>query len=1409
MSQGTKLLIRPSFFDDAQQNAAKRWNGFASDPEGERPWRLLFNQVKNPRHVLSELLQNADDAGATWASATVLNGVFEFRHDGHDFTPEEFHSLCKFGFSNKRRLLTIGFRGIGFRSVFSLGPLAEVHSPTIGCQFTEARFTEPQWVDRDHAIDHTLIRVPLRSPQVEATITRQIEMWQESPTPVLLFNSIRKLALGEATVDVKRMGEGPCSGSVRFRISGVENDVLLIKSSPGVFPPGCLEEVREERGDPSLDLPPCEVVVVLGAGDEGRLHVVLPTELCLSLPVSLHAPFIQDPARTRIKEPSESQTNAWLLSRVGKLLAETMMEWLGQVALGVPKRARAYALLPASPPRDGSSLAEEATRLVLTAFQESLAGKPVLLAHTGALSTTNDTVGLPRPILETWEPEIARTIFSPTRPSVLAPSVGQSATARLRRWGLLSELSPDEILTRLGQQWPKTPVPTPVTRLAPLWAYLEELIAKEPWKWREWWSGALVMPAAGETTLFSARDILVSASKPASCSDSDWEFLQSQVRFLDSEWAGFLRRTTAEPDSALADLASLLGRRVDRKDIERVQKVCHELKLVQSARLDDAVQGAALKLLRSPEHNPTAATQLQLIAARYDIPVRLPDKQPMKFLCRDGKWRSLEQGIVAVDGSDLEELIPVDWLLQKAISDEYLDGTSPEERRSWFRWVTHYERCGIPSFPIPEKRETYIGTYREVCALCTARGGSDPVKERKRDKYYFEDWDWDPELLQHWEKLRHKQSKVWADLVLGVLRSWSPLWAARLGANVKQDANAYIYTLRCGHPTSAWIGRLRDMPCLPDEYGALHLPSELLRRTQSTVALLNVEPFVHETWDQPAHTSGLDSLGVRSSPVSAGSLLERLRAHVGDLEFPITRLLDLYRAIDRLSSHLSSDEWNAVAGAFTIERLVRTTSGWEKRRFVFLDNPHGIPGVACVHPELQNLSSLWQRLGLRSSPGLADALDWLRSQDFGAPRCEESRVAARALLARYPEDAWRQGSRWLNCQGSLVQTSELRWICHDRRLTVGLFQGLRAETADMSMVPSNALDAGELGLPPTLESLLRLKVVLAQSSDGQGVTTAHPWMVALGDALSRLRQNGDADAAAVREDRALGRRLQSTRWASASRIRVQIHLDGIPAGPETDATVAWDGDLLHVCGTLGGAHRAIVHEISRCFQTEQARNAIGDCVGRESVWIEDYARSHLSLDEHPAEDSEQVRALTHEDTGLTDTGPRLPSPPVEATNEVGVVGGSTELARDLSVEPPPGDVTDTHQRTGTTAKPREPGKWARLLTFLKGRGFTYVESIGHFVHPEGHCVLRGQGLFPWNLVVNGDSRVLWQADSSFDEPRGLELPAEVWVAGCELRGILLEPSGDTYLEHDFVALHEMVAVETLGLFPAVFRLKQR
>ena len=136
------MIEPPPYFERIRERAVNRWIQLEEDPELAGPWHQLFTQVQSPRHVLSELLQNADDAGATEASARINDGQFIFTHNGADFTEEHFASLCRFGYSNKRALQTIGFRGIGFKSTFSLGDRVEVTTPTLSVSFERTRFTE-------------------------------------------------------------------------------------------------------------------------------------------------------------------------------------------------------------------------------------------------------------------------------------------------------------------------------------------------------------------------------------------------------------------------------------------------------------------------------------------------------------------------------------------------------------------------------------------------------------------------------------------------------------------------------------------------------------------------------------------------------------------------------------------------------------------------------------------------------------------------------------------------------------------------------------------------------------------------------------------------------------------------------------------------------------------------------------------------------------------------------------------------------------------------------------------------------------------------------------------------------------------------------------------------------------------
>src|SRR5437016_8757557 len=175
-------MNRPSYFDPTRIEASKRWDHLEQDPVLAGPWHQLFKQVQSPRHVVSELLQNAEDARATESSVAIRDEEFVFTHNGEDFIEEHFASLCRFGYSNKRTLHTIGFRGIGFKSTFSLGDEVRVLTPTLAVVFRKKRFTEPVWIEgAKRPLAQTEIRVVIKDARRQRELEKNFDEWLKSP----------------------------------------------------------------------------------------------------------------------------------------------------------------------------------------------------------------------------------------------------------------------------------------------------------------------------------------------------------------------------------------------------------------------------------------------------------------------------------------------------------------------------------------------------------------------------------------------------------------------------------------------------------------------------------------------------------------------------------------------------------------------------------------------------------------------------------------------------------------------------------------------------------------------------------------------------------------------------------------------------------------------------------------------------------------------------------------------------------------------------------------------------------------------------------------------------------------------------------------------------------------------------
>lgn len=94
-----------------------------------RALERIIQLYTDKSHFVYELLQNAEDAGATRIEFYQYENRLEVLHNGHPFTRENLQGLCDIGKSDKiNDLNKIGEFGVGFKSVFGICETVKVYS---------------------------------------------------------------------------------------------------------------------------------------------------------------------------------------------------------------------------------------------------------------------------------------------------------------------------------------------------------------------------------------------------------------------------------------------------------------------------------------------------------------------------------------------------------------------------------------------------------------------------------------------------------------------------------------------------------------------------------------------------------------------------------------------------------------------------------------------------------------------------------------------------------------------------------------------------------------------------------------------------------------------------------------------------------------------------------------------------------------------------------------------------------------------------------------------------------------------------------------------------------------------------------------------------------------------------------
>ncbi|QBE68628.1 hypothetical protein SynWH8101_1040 [Synechococcus sp. WH 8101] len=1209
----------PEYFEPIRQAAERRWQQLEADPELAGPWHQLFKQVQSPRHVLSELLQNADDAGATEASARVVNGVFEFTHNGEDFQPDHFASLCRFGYSNKRSLHTIGFRGIGFKSTFSLGPVVGIRTPSLSVFFEKDRFTLPCWYeDTTNDQNKTCILVEIQDKLRQAELAKNLAEWKQSPISLLFFRNIRRLTLDGHQLFWHSRGAGPVHGSEWYSLNDTESDrYLLARSEPEEFPSECVDEIKHERilgADSDFSLPPSRVELVLGAS--AGIYVVLPTSVKPDLPFACNGPFMQDPARVKIKDPETSPTNRWLLARVGRLAASCMVNWLANQALDMSSRAQAYQLIPkaglsGSRTRAYFSIAnqggieDECVEEVSQSFFHHIQHQRIVLAHDGCVEGSGSCIALEKEVQDIWESSFYTGILDPKKRKLISTAIPRETVDLLQKLEQIEKISRVLFCSLLQQIAPPNPGKEKLLRL---WVYVSGEFTKPA-------TGIsldelAIVPAADKNHLVPPRSTVRLGNSKSQLDESDLHWLASYVLFVDREWLIYL----VDQDT---DYALQQGKYSSITAKEAALSLLQRMGLADGTDTTKLVERIATSLSESRTLDGASCVRLAHICARLDC--RVPKNFP--YITQSGKIRHVARGVCHDQTKTIQGLLPSSYTDEHFIANDYWAVPHSCSTDEWDSWIAS-GKPGLKSLPPIAERKHEFRHSKDLLDHLQSNYGEPletslfPYKWERysaTQRYFIIDHDFDQQILAHWLNEQSVDTSL-AVLVRYILETSSTDWFTKARLEIYQtNTNGLREKLVEGHEISAsWLRRIRNSACIPDTRGNLCKPAELLRRSEETEPLIGVERFIEKRFDNEANDDILNALGV-SAALPGPQLLLSLLNTLTALECPPrAEALKLYEQLDKLYLLSKSEEQSLILDAFKAENLILTEQGsWSSPLHVFIsaDGLEG-SGIATVVESVRHLS-LWRQLGLRERPDADSAVALVSAISLNSDLSTEVLNLLQILLRRFTDSVIDRCGVWLSLSKQLKLLTELPYGLSDEAFdTNSLFDETLDRCADLRFVDGYSLDL--LLQQGTIQEITNsLSYQLTDAPDSTQLAFAkHEWLQTFGQCVSKIKPESTDKSNSVNA----GIVLSQAPIYFRNDLRVTPILDGKPIGLAIEKDGALISSAIYV-KQLPGPRLAnlIPIIIGEYLQSADLQAAAAYCYERSDEIIREYFRVNYNV----------------------------------------------------------------------------------------------------------------------------------------------------------------------------------------------------
>jgi hypothetical protein len=397
----------------------------ALKPRFKRSVQLILGSFAS-EHIVTELLQNADDVGATTVDI-ILNdeGIF-FIHNGKDFDEADLRALCDIGETTKKPGIHIGFMGVGFKAAFKVTDTPYVFSGPFRFYFKREDVIVPYWVSHEDMPPcvkgyirkgHTTIFLPFRKdlPAEIIEVLNETLLKTLEPLCLVFLKSISKIriivrnASRNLTRTIESLSDAPLNIE---RVSVIEKndkektfEYLVFRKALQV--PEHVKSDYKAKESRRSELQTTDIFVVFSLQEnslkpeDSILYTFLPTPFRTGLRFTINCDFLLNTQRS---EPDfTSRWNIWLLESISNLLIE-VVEWF--------VNNEAYKLsVWDTLPRKEEKTSDIIYNKVALPLIEHLKNRPCIPAATGSLAKPNEVVIASKAVIEIIPPVMAGVNF--------------------------------------------------------------------------------------------------------------------------------------------------------------------------------------------------------------------------------------------------------------------------------------------------------------------------------------------------------------------------------------------------------------------------------------------------------------------------------------------------------------------------------------------------------------------------------------------------------------------------------------------------------------------------------------------------------------------------------------------------------------------------------------------------------------------------------------------------------------------------------------------------------------------------------------------------------------------------------------------------------------------------------------